>query len=330
MKLSGRKILVTGAGGFIGSHLVERLVVRGADVRALIHYDSRPGYGNLDLLDPAILDSVEVVPGDIRDAHLAGRIVTECDMVFHLAALIGIPYSYSAPGSYVATNVGGTLNVLEASLKNGVERVVHTSTSECYGTALSVPISEDHPLQAQSPYAASKIGADKLAEAYHLTYDLPVSTLRPFNNFGPRQSPRGVVPTIVGQLLGPDTTVKLGSQSPTRDFLYVEDTCEAFCRMAEVDAAVGCTLNVGTGRQISVGDLAKLVMEVVGIDKPIEEDEARIRPAASEVETLICDPSRAREVLGWEPATSLRAGLKEVVEFIRGQPENDRSAHYAV
>ncbi len=235
MNLAGRTVLVTGAAGFIGSHLVEHLVRRGCAVRALIHYDSRPGHGNLDHLDRHVLDQVELVAGDIRDSHLVHRVVDGCSVVFHLAALIGIPYSYVAPASYVATNVSGTLHLLEACRRHGVERVIHTSTSECYGTARYTPMDERHPLRAQSPYAASKIAADKLAESYFCAFELPVATLRPFNNYGPRQSGRAVIPTIIAQLLWGGPTLRLGDLTPIRDFLFVADTCEAFCRLAETD-----------------------------------------------------------------------------------------------
>ncbi len=317
MQLDGAKVLVTGAGGFIGSHLVEHLLGRGCAVRALVHYDSRPGHGNLDLLGAQARGEIEVQAGDIRDPHLVSRAVEGCQVVFHLAALVGIPYSYVAPSSYVATNIQGSLNLLEASLKRGVERFVLTSTSECYGTARQTPIDEEHRLRGQSPYAASKIAADKLAEAYHLSFGLPVSTLRPFNNYGPRQSPRAVIPGIISQLLWGGESLQLGALSPTRDFLFVADTCEAFCRMAEVDEAVGCTINAGTGRSVSIGRLAELLMEVVGVHKPIVQDAQRVRPEASEVQELECDATLARRLLGWSATVELPAGLQQVADHIR-------------
>jgi len=331
MELLGKRVLVTGAGGFIGSHLVEHLVSRGCRVRALVHYDARPGYSNLDLLPEHTLDQLEVVASDVCDASALRRAVDGCDVVFHLAALIGVPYSYDAPSSYVATNVGGTLNVLEAVRGCATPpRVVCASTSECYGTAVSTPIREDHPLQAQSPYAASKIGADKLAEAYHLSFGLPVSILRAFNNFGPRQSARAVVPAIVTQLLWGGDVLRMGALDTTRDFLFVKDTCTAFSQMAEVDAAIGQAIHVGSGKSISIGELARLLMEIVGVEKPIEQDTARLRPAASEVRELVCDASRAHATLGWAPAVDLRAGLEQVVDFVRDHAEQYRDPHYAV
>lgn len=330
MNLRGKRVLVTGAGGFIGSHLVEHLVARGCTVRALVHYDARPGHSNLDFLPAHALDVLEIVAGDVVDAGFVRRAVDGCEIIFHLAALIGIPYSYVAPGSYVATNVIGTLNVLEASRACATPRVVCASTSECYGTAVTTPMREDHPLQAQSPYAASKIGADKLAESYHRSFALPVSILRPFNNFGPRQSARAVIPSIVSQLLWGGDMLRLGALSPIRDFLYVEDTCAAFASLAESDAAIGETLHVGSGTSISVGDLAQMLMAVVGVEKPLVEEAIRLRPLASEVGTLICDASRARDVLDWTPRVDLRTGLERVVDFIRAHPAYYRSPRFAI
>lgn len=318
MQIRGGTVLVTGAGGFIGSHLVEHLLGCGCRVRALLHYDSRPGHGNLDQLDPSTpREALELLEGDIRDPHLVREAVHGCDAVFHLAALISVPYSYTAPASFVATNIGGTLNVLEACRGGDVQRVVVTSTSEVYGTARRVPIDEEHPLQAQSPYSASKMSADKLAESYHRTFDLPVSVLRPFNNYGPRQSRRAVIPQIGCQLLSDEPSLRLGSLWPRRDFLFVEDTCEAFVRMAECDEAVGQTVNVGTGRSISIGELAELMMEVSGVHKPIVADDRRLRPDRSEVGELRCDASLARRLLGWTPTTDLRAGLDRVLRSLQ-------------
>ena len=330
MNLSGKDVLVTGAGGFIGSHLVEHLVARDCRVRALIHYDTRPGYGSLDCLATQKLQGVEVMAGDVCDASFMRRVVEGCDVVFHLAALIGVPYSYVSPGSYVRTNVCGTLNLLEAARVCGTPRVVHTSTSECYGTAITTPMREDHPLQAQSPYAASKIGADQLVESYHRSFDLPVSILRPFNNFGPRQSTRAVVPEIVSQLLWGGKALSIGALEPVRDFLFVEDTCAAFSRIAETDDAIGQTIHVGTGEGISIGNLARLLMEIVGVEKPIERDDARVRPEASEVRELVCDASKAARTLGWTPSVGLRAGLRRVVDFMRDHAERYRNLRYAI
>jgi NAD dependent epimerase/dehydratase len=330
MKLEGKKVLVTGAGGFIGSHLVEHLLSRNCSVRALVHYDTRPGYGGLDCLSRQDREGVEIVAGDVCDAGFLRRVMDGCDVVFHLAALIGVPYSYAAPASYVATNVGGTLNLLEAARACETPRVVHTSTSECYGSAITTPMREDHPLQAQSPYAASKIGADQLVESYHRSFGLPVSILRPFNNYGPRQTTRAVVPSIVSQLLWGGESLRLGALDPVRDFLFVEDTCAAFTRIAEVDAAVGETIHVGTGKSISIGDLARLLMQLMGVEKPIEQDAVRFRPEASEVRELVCDASKAVSTLAWTPSVDLGRGLRHVVDFISDHADEYRGANYAV
>jgi NAD dependent epimerase/dehydratase len=308
-------VLVTGAGGFIASHLVELLVQRGADVRALVHYNSRSDWGNLEHLSDDVKASVEVAAGDIRDPFGVRRAVHGCDAVFHLAALIGIPYSYVAPQTYVETNVTGTLNVLEAVRSEGVERLVHTSTSETYGTATYTPIDEQHPLQGQSPYSASKIGADKMAESYFRSFATPVATLRPFNTFGPRQSLRAVIPTIVTQALS-GGTVRLGSLSPVRDFTYVTDTARAFLCAAQPDAALGEALNAGNGKGITIGELARLTLDIMGSGATLEADEERVRPDASEVFELVADASRLRELTGWEPEVGLRDGLTRTIEWL--------------
>ena len=310
---AGRPVLVTGAGGFIGSHLVERLVGLGAQVRTLVRYTSSGGWGWLDHSD--VKSEIEVVLGDVQDAESVLGAVDGIDVVFHLAALIAIPYSYSAPFSYVRTNVEGTLNVLQAARRAGVGRVVHTSTSEVYGSALRVPIAEDHPLQGQSPYSASKIGADKLAEAFFLSYGLPVATIRPFNTYGPRQSARAIIPTIVTQALA-GSEIRLGNLEPTRDLTFVEDTVDAFVRLADSSDAVGQVVNVGTGREISVGDLAELVLRLVGRELPIVTAGERTRPKGSEVERLCADASRARAIMGWEPKRTLESGLEETIAWI--------------
>ena len=330
MQIKDSKVLVTGAGGFIGSHLVEHLVRQAASVRAMIHYDSRPGFGNLDWLERDVLDEVEIIAGDICDQSFVYHAVEGCAAVFHLAALIGIPYSYVAPASYVATNISGTLNVLEACRHLGVEKVVHTSTSECYGTAQYCPIDEKHPIQGQSPYSASKIAADKLAESYWCSFDMPVATLRPFNNYGPRQSPRAVIPTIASQLLWGGPELRLGSLDPVRDFLFVADTCDAYVRIAESPEATGKTIHVGSGKKISVGELARLLMQRSGVEKPIIEEAARVRPEKSEVELLLCDPSLAEKVLGWTPKISFDEGLSQVIEFVKSHPEFHRNTGYAI
>jgi NAD dependent epimerase/dehydratase len=322
----GRRALVTGAGGFIASHLVEALVSAGASVRAFVRYDSRSSDGQLDALRPEIARELEIFRGDIRDAPTVARAVDGCDTVFHLAALVAIPYSYLAPEAYVATNVTGTLNVLEAARRHDLRRLVHTSTSEVYGTARSVPITERHPLHPQSPYAASKAAADHLALSYHASFGIPVAVVRPFNAFGLRQSLRAVIPTIGAQLLrgGP---VRLGSLTPTRDFTFVTDTVDGFMRAATADA-VGRTVQLGTGVEISIGDLAKLMAEIAGRELHIETDPARIRPAKSEVERLVADPAYAAAVLGWSPQVTLRAGLDRTIQWLREAGIAERATQY--
>lgn len=316
MSLAGRKALVTGAGGFIGSHLVEALVREGATVRALVHYNARNDWGNLELVPAEVLAEVDVVLGEIQDPFGVARAVAGCDLVFHLAALIGIPYSYVAPQSYVSTNVTGTLNVLEAVRATG-GRVVHTSTSETYGTARYVPIDEGHPLQGQSPYSATKIGADKLVESYARSFDVDVATLRPFNTYGPRQSLRAMIPTILSQALAGKREVRLGALEPVRDLTFVEDTARAFLAVGAAEGVAGRVLNAGSGKGIAVGDLARLALELVGSDAEIVLDEARVRPAASEVGELIADSSALKELTGWEPQVDLREGLTRTAEWVR-------------
>jgi len=314
---SGRAVLVTGAGGFIGSHVVEMLVAEGARVRATARYNGRNDWGRLEDLAPDLLSEVEVVLTDVTDPFAVRRLVHGCDVVLHLAALIGIPYSYVAPQSYVQTNVIGTLNVLEAAREEGVERVVHTSTSETYGSALYTPIDERHPLQGQSPYSASKIAADKMAESYHRSFELPVATLRPFNTFGPRQSLRAVIPTVLAQALTGDT-VRLGSLTPVRDLTFVEDTARAFLAVATAHGVEGKVLNAGNGRGVSIGELARMALEAVGSSAAIESDDERVRPPASEVEELVCDATALRELTGWEPQVGLRDGLQRTADWLRG------------
>jgi NAD dependent epimerase/dehydratase len=316
--LAGKRVLVTGAAGFIGSHLVEALVAEGAAVRALVHYNARNDWGNLELVAPAIRDQVDVRLGDIQDPFGVAAMAGDRDVIFHLAALIGIPYSYVHPASYVNVNVTGTLNVLEAARRFDIERLVHTSTSETYGTAQYTPIDEKHPLQGQSPYSASKIGADKLAESYARSFGTPVVTLRPFNTFGPRQSLRAVIPTIIAQALG-GGPVRLGSLTPVRDFTYVTDTARAFIAAATAPSgANGLTLNAGNGRGITIGELADQILAIVGGDAQLAGDEAeRIRPANSEVFELIADASLLREQTGWAPQVTLREGIERTVEFVR-------------
>jgi len=324
------RVLVTGAGGFIGSHLTEALVNAGARVRALVRYTGRGGWGHLDLLSPQLRDSLEVVLGDVRDAQFMRKQVRGCDVVFHLAALIGIPYSYEASESYVDTNIRGTLNLLQAAREENVGRVVVTSTSEVYGTARYTPMDEGHPLQAQSPYSASKIAADKLAESYHLSFQLPVVTVRPFNTYGPRQSARAVIPTIASQLLAGVDTLRLGSVDPVRDLTFVGDTVAGFLRAGIAESAVGHVINLGTGQGISIGDLARAIMKVTGRDLPIVEEANRVRPAASEVRMLIAKTDLAHKLLGWKAEVSLNEGLKKVVDYVSGNMAAYRVGSYAV
>ncbi|MFI6686903.1 GDP-mannose 4,6-dehydratase [Streptomyces sp. NPDC050485] len=303
-----RTVLVTGAEGFIGSTLVDQLVELGANVRAFVHYKPYAEKGHLARLigHPA----VEMIAGDVRDAGRVSDAVAGCDTVFHLAALIGIPYSYDSPGAYVQTNVVGTENVAEACRRHSVRRLVHTSTSEVYGTALTAPISEDHPLQPQSPYSASKIGADMMALSHWHAFELPVTVVRPFNTYGPRQSARAVIPTILAQLHAGVREIKLGSLTPTRDFTYVADTARGFLAVAECDRALGQVVNLGTGREIAIGELAEALIAASGRKASVVVDPARLRPSGSEVERLLSDNARAREWAGWEPEVSLEEGLK--------------------
>jgi len=327
MTWKNRRVLVTGAGGFIGSHLVEALVQRGACVRAFVHYNALGKNGWLD--ESGVRDAIEIHSGDIQDRDSVLAACRDIEVVFHLAALIGIPYSYHAPLSYVRTNAEGTLNVLQAARTVGVGRLIHTSTSEVYGTAQYVPIDENHPLQGQSPYSASKIAADKLAEAFHRSFDLPVVTVRPFNTYGPRQSPRAVVPTIIGQHLFEDV-LRLGSVTPIRDLTFVSDTVNGFLAAAESPDSVGRTMNLGTGRGIAIEDLVGIVVRVVGRSLPLEIDEARKRPTASEVERLVADNSEMRSLTGWSPSVSLEEGLGATAEWIREHQGFWRFREYAV
>lgn len=316
MPWKGKQVLVTGAGGFIGSHLVERLIDLGARVRCLVHYNSRNDYGLLELLPGPVQRELEVIPGDITDPFSTSRALAGCQVVFHLAALIAIPYSYVAPSQFVAVNCGGTLNLLEAARSQGVERFIHTSTSETYGTAQYTPIDERHPLKGQSPYAASKIGADKLAESYYLSFGVPVATVRPFNTYGPRQSARAIIPTIISQGLSGDV-IRLGNLAPVRDLNFVADTVEGFIKAAASPRAVGELINIGSGTAITMGELVHKIVEMLGGGKEIVSEDERHRPAASEVMKLICDNRRAHDLLGWEPQVSLDEGLRRTIDFIR-------------
>ncbi|WP_199547934.1 SDR family NAD(P)-dependent oxidoreductase [Streptomyces sp. N35] len=312
-------VAVTGAEGFIGSHLTEALVAAGHRVRAMAQYNSFSSYGWLETLAPDVLDQVDIVLGDVRDPGSVQALTEGTEAVYHLAALIAIPYSYQAPHSYVDTNVTGTLNVLEAVRRQEIPRLVHTSTSETYGTAQTVPITEDHPINTQSPYAASKAGGDRLADSYHASFATPVVTLRPFNTFGPRQSMRAVIPTVIGQVAAGAGTVTLGDLRPTRDFLYVKDTAQAFLAVgtAPAEQVVGRTFNAGTGEEISVGDLTRLIGKLMDTELDVREDAERIRPANSEVMRLVADASRLRAATGWEPGHTLQSGLADTIDFFR-------------
>lgn len=325
MELGNARILVTGADGFIGSHLAEELVRRGFRVRAFVFYNSFGSWGWLDQAAPEIKDGLEVFAGDIRDPHGVREAMRGCDVVLHLAALIGIPYSYHSPDTYLDTNVKGTLNVVQAARELGVARVVQTSTSEVYGTARFVPITEEHPLQPQSPYSASKIGADQIALSFFHAFGTPVTIARPFNTYGPRQSTRAVIPTIITQIAGGRRTIKLGATSPTRDFNFIRDTVRGFIAMAQSDRVVGQVVNLGSNFEISVGDTARLIAEVMGAEIEIVSEEERLRPAGSEVERLWADNRRAADLLGWQPEfggrDGLRRGLQETAAWF-SRPEN--------
>lgn len=314
-----KNVLVTGADGFIGSHLTELLVREGYRVKALSQYNSFNYWGWLEDVD--CRDRIEIVSGDIRDPHFCRHIIREVDTVFHLAALIAIPYSYVAPDSYVDTNVKGTLNICQAALDHGIKRVIHTSTSEVYGTAQYVPIDEKHPLQPQSPYSASKIGADAMAMSFFNAFDLPLTIARPFNTYGPRQSARAVIPTIISQIASGKKQIKLGDVTPTRDFNYVADTCRGFLALARCDAAIGQTVNIGSNFEISVGDTLKLIRELMHSDVEFLTDEQRLRPGKSEVFRLWCDNTRIRELTGFTPEYSIRDGLQATIDWFT-RPEN--------
>jgi len=314
---TGRRVLVTGAAGFIGSHLTEALARAGASVRAFVRYNSRNAYGWLELADPGVMSEVEIFVGDLTNPEAANGATSGCDVVLHLGALIPIPYSYRHPREFVAANIEGTINILEGCRHAGVSRLVHTSSSEVYGTAQAVPIDESHPLQAQSPYAATKVAADQLALSYQQSFDTPVVVVRPFNTFGPRQTARAVIPTIITQALTRDL-IELGATTPTRDFLFVEDTVKGMMRCGEQLGIDGEVVNLGTGREISVGDTAARILELLEKDMPIVDSSARLRPPNSEVERLVADCSKAETLLGWRPAVSLDDGLERTIHWMRG------------
>jgi dTDP-glucose 4,6-dehydratase len=323
MNIRDKKILVTGADGFIGSHLTEELVRRGCDVRAFVYYNSFNSWGWLDQAGVEIKKSLEIVSGDIRDPYGVRKAMASCNVVMHLAALIAIPYSYHSPETYVDTNIKGTLNVIQAARELGVERVIHTSTSEVYGTARSVPISEDHPLQGQSPYSATKIGADQIAMSFYNSFETPVSIIRPFNTYGPRQSARAVIPSIIIQIAARNGKVKIGSLHPTRDFNYIDDIVNGFIAMAESERAVGEVVNIGSNYEVSIGEIVKIIAELMGAKVETETDSARIRPERSEVDRLLADNTKARELLGWRPEYAgldgLRRGLDNTIRWFSNE-----------
>ena len=317
MDLKNKKILVTGADGFIGSHFVERLIDENCQIKAFVYYNSFNSRGWLDTFSKNKIDSIEIFAGDIRDPNGVRTAVKDIDIVFHLAALIGIPFSYHSPDSYIDTNIKGTLNILQAARDLNVEKIIVTSTSEVYGTAQYVPINENHPLQGQSPYSASKIGADKIAESFYRSFNVPVVIARPFNTYGPRQSARAVIPTIITQLLNGKRAIHLGSLHPTRDLNYVSDICNGFIALAQCDNAIGREVNIGSGYEISIGDLAKLLIEITESKAEIVSEEKRKRPEESEVERLVCDSGLMKELTGWRPEISLKEGLVKTIEWFK-------------
>jgi len=317
MNLTGKKVLITGAGGFIGSHLAESLVKEGCKVKGLIRYNSMNFRGWLDAIDSKTADEIEIIYGDIRDGHSVNKAITGSDIVFHLAALISIPYSYQSPGSFTETNVTGTLNILEAARNASAEKIIITSSSEVYGTARYVPINEEHPRQGQSPYSASKIGADYLTQSYVKSYNLPAVTVRPFNTFGPRQSARAIIPSIIIQLLNGNGVVKLGSLHPTRDLVYVKDTVEGFMEISKSDELTGEEVNIATGTETSISELADKLISLINPSAKILEDKERIRPASSEVERLLGSDEKIKKYTTWNPKYTLEKGLTETIEWFR-------------
>ncbi|MCX5855358.1 MAG: NAD-dependent 4,6-dehydratase LegB [Deltaproteobacteria bacterium] len=319
MNLKDKKILVTGADGFIGSHLVEGLLDKGCQVRAFVQYNSFNSWGWMDTFPPEKLEKIDVLPGDVRDPNGVRNATRGMEMVFHLAALIAIPFSYHSPDSYVDTNIKGTLNVLQAARDTGCKRVLVTSTSEVYGTARYVPIDEQHPFQGQSPYSATKIGADRIAESFYRSFNTPVTIVRPFNTYGPRQSARAVIPTIITQLLSGSTTIKLGNLRPTRDFNYVKDTVDGFMAIAETKATIGEEINIASQQEISIGQLA---LEIIGQINPaakIVSEDVRVRPENSEVERLLGSNEKIRRLTGWQPEYTLQRGIRETITWFRDE-----------
>ena len=329
MNLNKKNVFVTGAGGFIGSHLCSHLLKNGANVTAMLHYNSRSDWSNLEFLDKNEKDSLQIVKGNVEDSSFMNSKTKDHDVIFHLAALIGIPYSYEAPLSYVKTNIEGTVNVLEAARRNDVDLVVNTSTSETYGSAIYTPIDELHPLQGQSPYSASKISADKIAESYFNSFDLPVITVRPFNTFGPRQSTRAVIPTIISQLLT-QKEISLGDTSPVRDFTYVDDTANGFICAANNDNNHGEVINLGYGKAASIGEIAKLIMNIMNIKKEIISQNSRIRPKNSEVIHLISDNKKAADLIKWQPEISFQEGLEKTIKFVETNIDLFKTDSYSI
>jgi NAD dependent epimerase/dehydratase len=319
MELKNKKILVTGADGFIGSHLTEALIRRGYDVRAFVLYNSFNSWGWLDYSEPEIQKGIEIFAGDVRDPHGVRQAMKGCEVVFHLAALIGIPYSYHSPDTYVDTNIKGTLNIVQAARELNIAKVLHTSTSEVYGTARFVPITEAHPLQGQSPYSATKIGADQIALSFYNAFNTPVSIVRPFNTYGPRQSARAVIPTVITQIASGSGKIKLGALHPTRDFNYVQDTVNGFIAIAESDQTIGEVINIGSNYEISIGDTVKLIAELMNAELVLDTDMQRLRPENSEVERLWADNAKAKTLTGWEPAygqlAGFKRGLRETIDW---------------
>jgi NAD dependent epimerase/dehydratase len=329
MTLRKKKVLITGADGFIGSHLTEYMVRQGYDVRAFVYYNSFNSWGWLDHAPKDIKGSLDVFAGDIRDPHGVRKAMQGCDIVLHLAALIAIPYSYHSPDTYVDTNVKGTLNVVQAARELGVQKVVHTSTSEVYGTARFVPITEEHPLQGQSPYSATKIGADQIAMSFYSAFDTPVSIIRPFNTYGPRQSARAIIPTIISQIASGKRRLGLGAMHPTRDFSFVMDTVRGFVAIAESDKSIGEVINLGSNFEISIGDTLKLIAEVMDADVEIVTEQERLRPEKSEVERLWADNSKAKLLAGWEPGYGGREGFKRgLAETVKWFTDHENLKHY--
>jgi len=329
MNWKNKNVLLTGAGGFIGSHLTERLVSLGANVKAFVRYNSRNDCGQLEYLSENILSRITIVAGDLRDPDAVRKVVSDSDIIFHLGSLIAIPYSYVHPMEVIDTNVLGTTNVLMAAKDIDVEKVIHTSTSEVYGTARYVPIDEKHPLQGQSPYSASKIGADMIAYSFYSSFNLPVAIIRPFNTYGPRQSARAVTPTIITQALT-KKVIQLGSLHPTRDLTFVADTIEGFIKIAEKEKAVGEVINIGSGFEISIGDLAEKIVQLTQSRATVKLDKKRVRPKDSEVERLLADSTKARKMLGWQPQVNMDNGLNKTIKWISCHMDNYKVGMYTI